>query len=1025
MKQVFRKECAMPRKWTSLVSFVFVVGLFGNVMVVRATDWTGAAGDGDWMNSANWSPILPVAGERVDIENATPLIWPVLDGGTVNCGQVRIAYVGGSVGELTVTGGAILNVVGELRLGRQEGDPLPTGHLYISGEDTSINVTELIECGRYGNGIIDMTGGYLHSDAELRLAFRDGSSGTVYLRGGTIDLAGITVTDGGEMSQGLIDISGGTINLTGNQVSEIETLITDGIIIGYGGEGTVSVIFDAAANITMVVGAGGPSTSQPDPADEQTDVPRDVVLKWKPGTGAITHDVYFGTSFEDVNNATTTVDAGGVYQGSLDTNIYIVPELLAFGQTYYWRVDAVDASTTHKGDVWSFKVELFSYPVENIIATASSYEEGKGPENTVNGSGLNDSGLLHGNHSVGEMWLSGGIGAQPTWIEYEFDRAYKLHEMWVWNSNDSLEDLIGFGFKEVIIEYSSNGIDFVTLGTTHEFTQAQGKPDYAHDTIIDFGGVTAKHVRLTANSNWGGIFSQFGLSEVRFFSIPVFARNPSPTPGATDVDVDVILSWKAGREAATHDVYLSTDEQAVIDGIAKVATETQTTHGPLNLDLGTTYYWRVDEVNEAETPTTWQGDIWNFSTQEYLVVDNFESYNDIPDGEEGSNLVYLVWKDGFDNPSVNGSTIGYSEAFQPSMESSIFYDGKQSVPIFYDNTVATHSEVTVNVGGLQVSQDWSKHGIKALTLQFYGDPNNSVNDQMYVKLNSSKVTYEGDAENLQRIGWQTWYIDLASFGVNLSNVTELDIGFERVGTVGSQGVVLFDGIRLYSFDRQMITPTDPGTTSLQAHYEFESTFNDSSGNAHHGTAMGNPTFVAGKLGQAINLRGLNDYVKIIGYKGVLGPNAFSIATWIKTTYVGDDPQEIVYYGTHSDGQRCEFRVHTNGRIRIGNGAGQVESRADATDGGWHHVAVTIKENATNSSSDVRIYVDGQDNTMESIDPDPFNIAADWDVTIGYRPSQSDRFFMGQIDDVRIYDRMLSQKEIAWLAGRTQSFDKPF
>ncbi|MCH7557098.1 MAG: LamG domain-containing protein, partial [Planctomycetes bacterium] len=96
-----------------------------------------------------------------------------------------------------------------------------------------------------------------------------------------------------------------------------------------------------------------------------------------------------------------------------------------------------------------------------------------------------------------------------------------------------------------------------------------------------------------------------------------------------------------------------------------------------------------------------------------------------------------------------------------------------------------------------------------------------------------------------------------------------------------------------------------------------------------------------------------------------------------------------------------------------------------TDGGWHHVAATITENATNSSSDVRIYVDGQDDTQESTDPDAFNIVADWDVTIGYRPSQSDRFFNGQIDDVRIYDRVLSQEEIAWLAGRTEPFDKPF
>jgi len=1017
----------MCKKMIYVISFVLLVGLTNSALA----DWTGAVSS-DWYNAGNWTGAVPTSGETASIDSPTPLTWPIIDGGTADTGQLRIGYTATYQGELTVTGGATLNVNGELRIGRKsnDGSGQAVGILHISGATTTINVTERIEHGRHGDATINMSGGYLHCDAELRLAYRFDATSTVYLSGGTIDLGanpGITVyANDGVPDSASIDISGdGKLTLAGNQVSTIESLVSDGIITAYGGEGAVLVSYDGQTDITTVETIGGPDASEPNPADEQADVPRDAVLSWKTGTNAETHDVYFGTSFEDVNNATTTVDAGSVYQGRIDTNIYAVTERLEFGQTYYWRVDSVDASTTNKGYVWSFTVEFFAYPVENIVATASSSEEGKGAENTINGSGLDESGLLHGNDSVGNMWLSRGDGAQPTWIEYEFDGTYKLHEMWVWNSNDSLEELAGLGFKEVIIEYSANGTDFVTLGTTHEFARAPGKPDYAHDITIDFGGVAAKYVRLTANSNWGGIFNQFGLSEVRIFSVPVFARTPSPAPGATDVDVDVTLSWKSGREAATHEVYLSTDEQALIDGTAEVATVIETTHGPLALDLSTTYYWRVDEVNESETPTTWQGDFWNLSTKEYLVVEDFESYNDIPAGEEGSNLVYVVWKDGFDNPSVNGSTIGYTEAFQPSMEASIVYDGKQSVPLFYDNTVAAYSEVTANVADLQADQDWARHGIKALTLHFYGDPNNSVNEQMYVKLNGSKVTYDGDAENLKGIGWQMWYIDLASIGVSLSNVTELSIGFERIGAFGGQGVVYLDGIRLYSYDRQVITPADPGTTGLQAHYEFEGTYDDSSGNAHHGIGMGNPTFLAGKVGQAINLRGLNDYVEITGYKGVLGPNAFSITTWVKTTYIGDDPQEIVYYGTHGDGQRCEFRVHTDGHIRMGNGAGQVEGLIDVTDGGWHHVAATIKENATNSSSDVRIYLDGQDDTQESTDPDAFNLVADWDVTIGYRPSQNDRFFMGEIDDVRIYDRALSQEEIVWLAGRTRAFDKPF
>ncbi|MHC4583891.1 MAG: hypothetical protein ACYS3N_05140, partial [Planctomycetota bacterium] len=343
----------------------------------------------------------------------------------------------------------------------------------------------------------------------------------------------------------------------------------------------------------------------PNPGDEATDVPRDVILSWEAGAVADTHDVYFGTVFDDVNDADRT-DQRAVMasQGQLDTS-YTLPQRLDFVTTYYWRIDEVNAppdNTIRRGDVWSFTTEPFSYQVQNVTATASSSTAEKGPENTVNGSGLDSSGL-HGNVGEGNMWLSDIAGPQPSWIQFEFNTVLKLHEMLVWNSNESLESVIGLGFKDVTIEYSADGIDFLTLGTTHEFAQAPGSAGYASNTTIDMTGVSAKYVRLTANSNWKSILPQFGLSEVQFFSLPVQAREPNPASGAREVALDLDLAWRAGREAAVHDVYFSDDWQAVVDGTAPVTTVTETSHGPLALDLGKTYYWRVDEVNDAETPS--------------------------------------------------------------------------------------------------------------------------------------------------------------------------------------------------------------------------------------------------------------------------------------------------------------------------------------------------------------------------------------------------------------------------------------
>jgi hypothetical protein len=425
-----------------------------------------------------------------------------------------------------------------------------------------------------------------------------------------------------------------------------------------------------------------------------------VVLEWKPGVSAAQHDVYFGDNLDDVNDAAPTVDLSGAYKGRQTETTYAL-DRLKLGETYYWRIDEVNAppdSSVLKGYVWSFTVEPVGIAIDgaNITATASSTNPGTDAERTIDGSGLDEDDL----HSTdaGSMWLSDMDGVQPTWIEYQFDRPYKLHEMLVWNQNQIIEQAIGYGFKDVTVEYSVDGVTYATLGTTHEFNPALGVPGYAANTRVEFGGVTAKYVKLTVNTGWKDILTQYGLSEVRFTHIPVVAREPGPALGAADVDVNAVLSFRAGRKAATHDLYLDTDEQAVIDGNVPATTLTEPSHAS-SLDLAASYFWRIDEVNEAETPTTWPGDVWSFSTQEYLVVDDFESYNDILTGEEGSRLVYEIWSDGYTDPSKGGSQIGYFTG--TSVETATVFDGSQSVPLLYDNTVAASSEVTRRQGSIR------------------------------------------------------------------------------------------------------------------------------------------------------------------------------------------------------------------------------------------------------------------------------------------------------------------------------------
>ena len=443
-----------------------------------------------------------------------------------------------------------------------------------------------------------------------------------------------------------------------------------------------------ASDVKEIFKGDAASASDPNPASGALDVPRDTRLSWAAGEFANTHDVYLGTVFEDVNTADRANPMGVLVSENQADTTYEPPIALDFGQTYYWRVDEVNAppdSTIFKGEVWDFTVEPLAYPIANVVATSNGASDAdEGPENTVNGSGLNADDQ-HATDADG-MWLA-SPGDDPLWIQFEFDRLYKLHELLVWNYNVVFEPMLGFGIKNVTLEYSTDGLDWTVLGDV-ELTQATATADYTANTTIDFQGVAARFVRLNVNSGHGSM-GQFGLSEVRFLHIPVLPTEPQPADGATNLDLDTVLTWRAGREAVSHDVSLATTP----DNLLVIDTVTNNSYDPGPLDMGTTYYWRIAEVNEAEIPTTWAGDIWSFATIEYVVIDDFESYND------DDNTIFDTWLDGFVNET--GSTVGYFDA--PFAEQTIVHGGRQSMPLEYINDTAPfYSEAEFDLGNMDL-----------------------------------------------------------------------------------------------------------------------------------------------------------------------------------------------------------------------------------------------------------------------------------------------------------------------------------
>jgi hypothetical protein len=405
-----------------------------------------------------------------------------------------------------------------------------------------------------------------------------------------------------------------------------------------------------------------------------------------------------------------------------------------------------------------------------------------GPENTINGSGLND--LDEHSAELREMWMSAGT-PRPNWIQYEFDRVYKLDKLLVWNSNQLIETFLGFGARDVTIECSADGQTWTPVEGVPEFAKATASHTYQANTTVDLGGALAQFVKLTINTNWGGVAPQTGLSEVRFFYVPLQARGPQPPDGATEVAIDAGLNWRPGREAQSHGVSFGTDEAAVTAG-AGAETVTEHSYAPPAMDFATTYFWKVDEVGATGS---YDGEVWSFTTQEYATVDDMEGYND------DDHRIYDTWIDGLADPAQGGSQVGYDVS--PFAERTIVHGGRQSLPLRYNNEQATfYSEAARE---FSPAQDWTVGGADSVSLWVRGVPATNSPADLYLLVEDSagktaRVTNATAVVSTDRTHWTIPQADLA--GVNLGRVKKIVIGVgNRTSPVqGGAGIVYLDDL---------------------------------------------------------------------------------------------------------------------------------------------------------------------------------------------------------------------------------------
>jgi hypothetical protein len=343
--------------------------------------------------------------------------------------------------------------------------------------------------------------------------------------------------------------------------------------------------------------------------------------------------------------------------------------------------------------------------------------------------------------------------------------------------DDQLSWTPGFGAKLHTV-YFGESFDEVNNATGGS---AQGTTDYTPGTL-----------KMAKTYYWR--VDEFDVIETHKGNVWSFTTEgavgtPDPAKGAVDVTQTPTLTWTPGF-GASHEVYFGTDESALeLKASGNLGAET---YNAGQLEWNTTYYWRVDEANNANADGPWTGPLWSFTTANFLIIDDMEAYNDINEGEPGSNRIYLAWIDGYDNPAANGSVVGNDPP--PIAEQNIVHSGLQSMPMTYDNAVGKSD----STWSLTTTRDWTVNGVSTLTIWFRGESSN-VAEQMYVALNGSARIDHDNPDAAMSTNWTEWSINLQVFadqGVNLANVNSITLGLSSV--TGGTGKMYFDDIRLYA-----------------------------------------------------------------------------------------------------------------------------------------------------------------------------------------------------------------------------------
>ena len=512
----------------------------------------------------------------------------------------------------------------------------------------------------------------------------------------------------------------------------------------------------------------------PIPPDNAKFVETDVTLSWAGGLSAILHNVYFGNDFDTVSNASGA---------PLQTAPTYKPGTLEKDTVYYWRVDEFDGTNVLKGEVWSFRTlpeitvtdpnMVGWWKLDTTSGTTAIDWSGHSNNGTIVGDpkwveGFDGGAIEFGGTDYIELptdLVGSDVGSITMWIKTEqmtrgmiFYGTDATTGNGYGDENEMHVNINDGGFVNLFIEFVDSDVSVQTpavndnswhhIAATWDINgQLKLYLDGGEPVAADH---TGNNFRFSGRMRFGAPNSSErfyigSLDDVRLYDRvlsvaeiqetmrgdPLVAWNPSPANGSIPNFKDATpLTWSPGDKASKHDVYFGADKVAVADANASTpdiyrgrqSTATYTPPGGVEWGGGP-YYWRIDEYNSDGTIS--EGRIWSFAVADFVLVEDFESYN----GDE--NPIWYAWHDGLGygvqgtDPYFAGNGTGSAvgdETTASYTEESIVHGGSQSMPLNYDNDkqgYAKYSEIELK---LTAPRDWTVGPIGELSLWFRGYP---------------------------------------------------------------------------------------------------------------------------------------------------------------------------------------------------------------------------------------------------------------------------------------------------------------